>query len=87
MGEGERRKLKKRRDNQCREETEQDREARALEQVVEWAEAKAGRAEAAGVVSERGREAIAFVPAAVKRRPTSWERPAMTSSVPNAGHP
>ena len=82
-----------RRDGTCQEETEQDREARALEQVAERAEAKVGRAGAAVVAgkaeaaSGQGREETAFVPAAVKRRPTNWEPPVMTGNVPNAGHP
>ena len=63
---------------------EQGREAKALEQVAEWAAAKAGRTEAA---AEPDRAEIASAPIAVKKRPTRWERPATTSSVPSVGHP
>ena len=75
---------------------EQDREAKALEQVAEWVEAKGAKgdkAEAAAVegkakvASDPGRAETASAPAAVKKRPTRWERPATTSSVPSVGHP
>ena len=63
------------------------------EQVVVWAEVKEIEAEVVAAVGrvvavrERARGATAFVPAAVKRRPTNRERPVMTRSVPNAGRP
>lgn len=63
---------------------EQGREAKALEQVGEWAAAKVGREKAA---VEPGRAEIASALIAVKKRPTRWERPATTSSVPSVGHP
>jgi len=71
---------------------EQGREARALEQVAEWAEVKAGKAEAVVVgkvvaAAEPGRAETASAPIAAKRRPTRWELPATTSSVPSVGHP
>jgi len=65
---------------------EQDREAKALEQVAEWAAAKAGKTEAeAAAGPDRAEIASALI--AVKKRPTGWERPATTSSVPSVGHP
>jgi len=61
------------------------------EQVVVWVEVKAEVVVAAVAravaVRERAREATAFAPAAVKRRPTNWERPVTTRRVPNAGPP
>jgi len=63
---------------------EQGREARAPEQVAEWAEVKAGKAEAA---AGPGRAETASAPIAEKKRPTRWEHPATTSSVPSVGHP
>ena len=72
---------------------EQGREAKALEQVAEWAAAKAGGTEAvvvpgkAEAAAEPDRAEIASAPIAVKKRPTRWERPATTSSVPSVGHP
>ncbi len=44
----------------------------------------AGKAEAA---AEPDRAETAFAPIAAKRRPTRWERPATTSSVPSVWHP
>jgi len=71
---------------------EQDREAKALEQVAVWAAAKGDRAEAAvagkaEAAAGPDRAETASAPAAVKKRPTRWERPATTSSVPSVGHP
>ncbi len=72
---------------------EQGREAKALEQVGEWAAAKVGRekvAVAAGKAEAAAgpdRAEIASALIAVKKRPTRWERPATTSSVPSVGHP
>jgi hypothetical protein len=79
-----------RRNGLCREETEQDREARAPEQVVEWGD-RVGARVAVGVeaVVRAGqvREGTAFVPAAVKRWRTNWEPPVMIINVPNAVPP
>ena len=47
----------KRRILKCQEEMEQDREARALEQVAEWAKVKAGGVEAKAVVQVKAVEA------------------------------
>ena len=72
---------------------EQDREAKALEQVAEWAAAKVGREKAVVVVgkaeaaAEPDRAVTASAPIAAKKRPTRWERPATTSNVSNVGHP
>lgn len=44
----------------------------------------AGKAEAA---AEPDRAETAFAPIAAKRRPTRWELPATTSSVPSVEHP
>ena len=72
---------------------EQDREAKALEQVAVWAAAKVGREKAAVVAgkaeaaAEPDQAEIASALIAVKKRPTRWERPATTSSVPSVGHP
>ncbi len=52
-----RKNLITRRNGTCQEETEQDREARALEQVAEWAKVKAGRVEAKAVVQVKAVEA------------------------------
>ena len=85
--------MKKKEEQTCQEEMEQDREAKALEQVAEWGAAKVGREKAAVVAGKaeaaagRGRAETAFAPIAAKRRPTRWELPATTSSVPSVGHP
>lgn len=68
---------------------EQDPGSRDRGQEEVWAEAVRDRA-AAEVLEEglqQARGAIAFVPAAAKKRPMTWESPATSRNVPSAARP
>jgi putative aminopeptidase FrvX len=72
----------------CREETEQDRKARAQAQV----EAAVAKVEEVGgkgekVILVQAREDIAFAATVVRERPIHWGPPVMNRNAPSAERP